>query len=170
MLDAVQNVLNGEYVSEMRFLLVPVKRDGNPIATAAALNDVVLHPSKSTRMIAFDLWIEGPVRIQPAFKRPDCIDTNRSSTAYSLSGGGPIVHRAGPALVLVPMFHIPSPADRLWWMVKRIKIVIDTDLDIYQTISCDGQTHIPARPAMVLHHSQKAHKLEADSPQRPQFL
>src|SRR5690606_19348483 len=60
MCDAVQAVLNGEYISELRFLLdAEVKRDGSPIATASALNDVVLHPGKATRMIGFDLWIEG---------------------------------------------------------------------------------------------------------------
>ena len=60
MLDAIQDVLDGEYIEERRFLLdAEVKRDGNPIGSASALNDVVLHPGKSARMIAFDLYIEG---------------------------------------------------------------------------------------------------------------
>ncbi|MAD45212.1 MAG: NAD(+) kinase [Oceanospirillaceae bacterium] len=165
MLDAVQAVLNGEYVSEMRFLLdAEIKRDGNPIATAAALNDVVLHPGKSTRMIAFDLWIEGQYVYR---QRSDglIVSTPTGSTAYSLSGGGPIMHPKLDALVLVPMFpHTLSSRPIVVDGKSEIKIVIDSEQGLYPTISCDGQNHIPCAPGDSITIRKKAHKLKLIHP------
>ncbi|MDX5299579.1 MAG: NAD(+)/NADH kinase, partial [Gammaproteobacteria bacterium] len=53
--ERLARVLQGEYLEERRFLLdVFVKRQGEPIGFGTALNDVVLHPGRSTRMIGFD--------------------------------------------------------------------------------------------------------------------
>ena len=58
--EIVDQVLEGRYIVDKRFLLdVTVKRNGEPIAESMALNDCVLHPGKATRMIEFELWIEG---------------------------------------------------------------------------------------------------------------
>jgi NAD+ kinase len=170
MLDEVQAVLDGEYISEIRFLLdAEIKRDGNPIATATALNDVVLHPGKSTRMIAFDLWIEGQYVYR---QRSDglIVSTPTGSTAYSLSGGGPIMHPKLDALVLVPMFpHTLSSRPIVVDGKSEIKIVIDPDQGLYPTISCDGQTHIPCAPGDSVTIRKKSHKLKLIHPKGHNF-
>ena len=56
----ISEVLAGNYTVEQRFLLeTEVRRNGVPIGQGDALNDVVLHPGKSTRMIEFELFIDG---------------------------------------------------------------------------------------------------------------
>jgi NAD+ kinase len=58
--ERLGKVLQGEYIEESRFLLDGnLERDGQPLGFGSALNDVVLHPGKSTRMIGFDLYIDG---------------------------------------------------------------------------------------------------------------
>ncbi|WP_221799869.1 NAD(+) kinase [Oceanobacter mangrovi] len=170
MCDEVLAVLQGEYTSEMRFLLdTEVKRDGNPIGSGAALNDVVLHPGKSARMIGFDLWIEG----QYVYNlRSDglIVSTPTGSTAYSLSGGGPIMHPKLDALVLVPMFpHTLSSRPIVVDGKSEIKIHVDGDLDIYPTVSCDGQTHIPCAPGDTITIRKKPHKLKLIHPKSHNF-
>lgn len=170
MLQAVQDVLDGEYVEERRFLLdAEVKRDGNPIGSAAALNDVVLHPGKSARMIAFDLYIEGQFVYS---LRSDglIVSTPTGSTAYSLSGGGPIMHPRLDALVLVPMFpHTLSSRPIVVDGKSEIKIVASADQDIYPTVSCDGQNHIPCAPGDAITIRKKAHKLKLIHPKGHNF-
>lgn len=170
MLDAVQDVLDGEYVTEMRFLLdAEIKRDGIPIATASALNDVVLHPGKATRMISFNLWIEG----QHVYnQRSDglIVATPTGSTAYALSAGGPIMHPKLDAIVLVPMFpHTLSSRPIVVDGKSEVNIEVDPDLSIYPTISCDGQTDIPCAPGDTITIRKKAHKLKLIHPKGHNF-
>lgn len=170
MCDEIQKVLDGEYTSELRFLLdAEVKRDGNPIAMASALNDVVLHPGKATRMISFDLWIEG----QYVYNQKSdglIVSTPTGSTAYSLSGGGPIMHPKLDALVLVPMFpHTLSSRPIVVDGKSEIKIIIDPELTIYPTISCDGQADIPCAPGDSITIRKKPHKLKLIHPKGHNF-
>src|SRR5690606_39299516 len=99
--DLVGEVLAGEYIEESRFLLdMYLKRDGEPISYGCGLNDIVLHPGKSTRMIGFELYIEGQFVYS---QRSDglIVATPTGSTAYALSAGGPIMHPRLDAIVLV---------------------------------------------------------------------
>lgn len=170
MCEEVQSVLDGNYISEMRFLLdAEVKRDGNPIATASALNDVVLHPGKSTRMISFDLWIEG----QYVYNQKSdglIVSTPTGSTAYALSAGGPIMHPKLDALVLVPMFpHTLSSRPIVVDGKSEIKIIIDADARIYPIISCDGQSDIPCAPGDSITIRKKPYKLKLIHPKNHNF-
>lgn len=170
MCDAVQAVLDGEYTEERRFLLdAEIKRDGNPIGSATGLNDVVLHPGKSARMIAFDLYIEGQFVYH---LRSDglIVSTPTGSTAYALSGGGPIMHPRLDALVLVPMFpHTLSSRPIVVDGKSEIKIVVDASQGLYPTVSCDGQTHIPCAPGDSITIRKKAHKLKLIHPKGHNF-
>ena len=157
MCDAVQAVLDGEYIEERRFLL------------DAALNDVVLHPGKSARMIAFDLYIEGQFVYN---LRSDglIVSTPTGSTAYSLSGGGPIMHPRLDALVLVSMFpHTLSSRPIVVDGKSEIKIVVDASQGLYPTVSCDGQSHIPCAPGDSITIRKKSHKLKLIHPKGHNF-
>lgn len=170
MCEAVQSVIDGNYISERRFLLdAEVKRDGNPIATASALNDVVLHPGKATRMISFDLWIEGQYVYN---QRSDglIVSTPTGSTAYALSAGGPIMHPKLDALVVVPMYpHTLSSRPIVVDGKSEIKIIIDPKMSIYPTISCDGQADIPCAPGDSITIRKKPHQLKLIHPKGHNF-
>ncbi|MDB4077538.1 NAD(+)/NADH kinase, partial [Porticoccaceae bacterium] len=56
----VMPVLNGEYKQTRRFMLeTTVTRNGQEIGTGTALNDIVLHPGMSVRMMTFELYVDG---------------------------------------------------------------------------------------------------------------
>ncbi|SFX24235.1 NAD(+) kinase [Marinospirillum alkaliphilum] len=163
--EKVGEVLEGKYTAERRFLLdAEVYREGEPIGAADGLNDVVLHPGKSARMIEFDLYIEGQFVYN---QRSDglIVSTPTGSTAYALSGGGPIMHPKLDALVLVPMFpHTLSSRPIVVDGNSEIKILISGNNETYPHVSCDGQTHLVTKPGDVLYIRKKPHKLKLIHP------
>ena len=159
--EKVTEVLEGKYTVDSRFLLdVTVKRDGVPIGEATALNDCVLHPGKAARMIEFELYIEGQF-VYTQKSDGLIISTPTGSTAYSLSGGGPIMHPKLDALVLVPMFpHTLSSRPIVVNGNSELKLVISPNNGAYPTVSCDGQTDIACKPGDTITVHKKPHKLK----------
>lgn len=158
--EQVDEVLQGNYLTEQRFLLdLEVRRDDIPMGQGDALNDIVLHPGKSTRMISFELYIDG----QYVYRvKADglIISTPTGSTAYALSAGGPIMHPRLDAIVIVPMYpHTLSSRPIVIGADAEIKIIIASDMDIYPLVSCDGQNHLTCAPGDTLHIKRKAQKL-----------
>ncbi|MFY0677250.1 MAG: NAD(+) kinase [Neptuniibacter sp.] len=159
--EKVTEVLEGKYTVDSRFLLdVIVKRDGVPIAEGTALNDCVLHPGKAARMIEFELYIEGQF-VYTQKSDGLIVSTPTGSTAYSLSGGGPIMHPKLDALVLVPMFpHTLSSRPIVVNGNSELKLVINPESGAYPTVSCDGQTDIACAPGDTITVHKKPHKLK----------
>lgn len=168
--EKISAVLSGEYIQEKRFLLdVHVKRKGEPIGFGTGLNDIVLHPGKSTRMIGFDLFIEGQFVYS---QRSDglIVSTPTGSTAYSLSAGGPLLHPKLDAIALVPMFpHTLSSRPIVVDGKSEIKIVIGEGNEIYPQVSCDGQHHIPVAPGDTVSITKKPHKARLIHPTSHNF-
>ncbi|PIE43596.1 MAG: NAD(+) kinase [Gammaproteobacteria bacterium] len=166
----IGEVLDGEFTEEERFLMdTLVRRLGEPVGTGAALNDVVLHPGQSTRMIEFELYIEG----QFVYRQKSdglIVATPTGSTAYSLSAGGPIMHPKLDAIVLVPMFpHTLSSRPIVVDGRAEIKIIIDEDSEIYPHVSCDGQKHISAAPGDVITIHKKPQRIRLIHPTNHDF-
>ncbi|HKM38029.1 MAG TPA: NAD(+) kinase [Thiopseudomonas sp.] len=156
----ISEVLAGHYTVEQRFLLeIEVRRDGVPIGQGDALNDVVLHPGKSTRMIEFELFIDG--QFVYSLKADGLIiATPTGSTAYALSAGGPIMHPRLDAIVIVPMYpHTLSSRPIVVDADSELKVVIAEDMSIYPLVSCDGQHHVTCAPGDTLHIQRKPQKL-----------
>lgn len=101
--EQLDAVLDGEYASEKRPLLEGhIIRDTEHEPTQLALNDVVVQKSASGRMIEVETFIDD--RFVCAHRADGIIvATPTGSTAYALSGGGPIVHPGLDALVVVPI-------------------------------------------------------------------
>ncbi len=154
----VGEVLDGKYKAESRFLLdVEVKREEEVIARAEALNDVVINSGRSARMIDFDLYM-GDDYVYSQDSDGLIVSTPTGSTAYALSGGGPIMHPDLDAIVLVPMFpHTLSARPIVVSGDTEIKVVIG---DCHPYISCDGQVHITTAPGDTVAISKKPHQLE----------
>ncbi len=166
----LSEVLDGQYLEENRFLLeVEVERNGQIIDEGCALNDVVLHPGRSTRIIEFELFIDG----QFVYKqRSDgiIIATPTGSTAYALSGGGPIMHPALDAIVLVPMFpHMLTNRPLVISGNSEVRLVICEVDHIDPQISCDGQIHLLGHPNDSITIRKKARQLKSLHPEHHDF-
>lgn len=140
-------VLRGDYSSEERFLLdVCVERQGEVIAEGDALNDVVVNSGTSARMIEIELYIDGEFVNR---QRADglIVSTPTGSTAYSLSGGGPIMHPSLDALLILPMFpHALSSRPIVIRGTSEIRIDVLARNRIHPPVTCDGQVNMTARP------------------------
>ena len=111
----------------------------NAAHEALALNDVVLYAGKSVHMIDFELYVEGEFVYR---QQSDglIVATPTGSTAYALSGGGPIMHPKLDAIVAVPMHpHTLSSRPIVVDGNSEIKIRI-LETRIRPMVSADGQT------------------------------
>jgi NAD+ kinase len=163
--ERVDEVLQGKYKEEDRVLLdVVIMRDGKAIGKADALNDAVLKSGHTPRMIEFELYIDEQFVYS---QRSDglIVATTTGSTAYSLSGGGPIMHPRLNALVLVPMFpHTLSSRPLVIDDNSQIRIVIGKQNDLKPDVGCDGQVILSVQPGDEVHIAKKPHKLKLIHP------
>ena len=161
----VGEVLRGEYHSERRFLIeAQLLRDGKVVGNGEALNDIILHPNQAARMIRFELYIDGQFVYS---QRSDglIVSTPTGSTAYALSGGGPIMHPKLDALVLVPIFpHTLSSRPIVVDGDAELKIVVAERNDTQPFISCDGQHQIPCQPGDTISVRKKPDQLQLIHP------
>ena len=163
--QSITKVLSGQYQVESRFLLqAEARRQSDVIGQADALNDVVLHPGKSTRMIEFELYIDGQFVCS---QKADglIVATPTGSTAYALSAGGPIMHPGLDALVVVPMYpHTLSSRPIVVGGESELKIVVSPNLQIYPQVSCDGQNHFTCAPGDTVVIKKRPQKLRLIHP------
>ncbi|MEH6582943.1 MAG: NAD(+) kinase [Halioglobus sp.] len=156
----VPAVLDGHYERDSRFLLdAQVRRDGQVVGRADALNDVVVNSGTSAQMIELELSIDG---IFVYRQRADglIISTPTGSTAYSLSGGGPIMHPSLDAVVLVPMYpHALSSRPIVVDGNSEIRIDILERNRIHPPVTCDGQVNMTARPGDSIYITKEPHRL-----------
>lgn len=143
----VPPVLDGEFTAEERFLLdVSVVREGRAMAHADALNDVVVNSGTSAQMIEFELYLDDEFVYR---QRADglIVASPTGSTAYALSGGGPIMHPSLDAIVLVPMFpHALSSRPIVVQGSSEIRLDVLAGNRIHPPVTCDGQVNMTARP------------------------
>jgi len=162
----LQQVLKGNYVEEERFLLeAEVYRHGQLKSHNTALNEVVLHPGKIAHMIEFEVYIDETFAFS---QRSDglIVATPTGSTAYSLSGGGPILSPSLNAISIVPMFpHTLSSRPLVVDGDNRIKLIVSPDNRGTQEISCDGQVSLPISPGDEAHIFQSQNKLSLIHPE-----
>jgi len=153
-------VLDGEYKAEKRFLLdAEVWRNGEVIASGDALNDIVVNSGTTARMIEMELYIDDEFVYR---QRADglIVSTPTGSTAYSLSGGGPIMHPTLDAMVLVPMFpHALSSRPIVVEGEAGIRVDILERNRIHPPVTCDGHITMTADPGDSVHIRKKPHKL-----------
>ena len=161
----VAEVLDGKFVREERFLLDAILvRGEKEIANADAMNEVVIHRGSSLRMIEFGLYIDGQFVYS---QRSDglIVSTPTGSTAYALSGGGPILHPTLDAIALVPMFsHALTSRPIVVDGNCEIKIVLGNYRGGQPELSCDGQHHFSIETGDVVFIHKKQNKLSLIHP------
>lgn len=160
----VGQVLDGEYTTERRFLLdMEVRRGKTVVGEGSALNDVVLLSGDSVHMIDFELTIDGHFVYG---QRSDglIISTPTGSTAYALSGGGPIMHPRLDAMVLVPLNpHTLTSRPLVVDGNSEIKIQITTE-KVKPLVSCDGTAGTRLQLDDVIAIRKKPHRLQLIHP------
>ena len=96
-------LLRGEYEVDTRAMLrVRVYRQGKIVFDATAVNDAGITHGRAGSMVEFNVWVDGhPMATQ----RSDgvIVSSATGSTAYAMAAGGPILHPALNAMVLVPV-------------------------------------------------------------------
>ena len=136
-------ILNGDFYAEDRTMLkASIIQNNKPVSQHLALNDVVLHHGDIARLIEFEIYINDQFVLD---HRSDGLITSTptGSTAYALSGGGPIVYPTLDVLTLVPMFpHTLSARPIVINKNSNIRLVITANNRVNAKLSCDGQTHL----------------------------
>lgn len=147
MLDRLAEILSGRFQEDQRTMLCGrILRHGTEILSSSALNDVVLHARRSVRMIAFDVYVNGRLL---ARQNADgiVVATPTGSTAYALSGGGPILHPDVAALALVPICpHTLSNRPIVLDDHSRLELVLCPDHSVPAVASFDGQVDCDLEP------------------------
>jgi NAD+ kinase len=139
MLRRLDEVLAGEYEVDRRLMLAATIDDGSgTLRQALALNDVVLQKRDTGRMLDFENWVDG---VYVNTHRGDglVIATPTGSTAYALSGGGPIIHPSLDAITLVPICpHTLSDRPIVIRADAEIEVRVLERPDTRAEVSCDG--------------------------------
>lgn len=149
--DEIENQLNdifdGKFNTEERFLLeVEVYRNDQLKSSNAAINEAVLHHTKVAHMMEFELYVDDSFVFS---QRSDglIIATPTGSTAYSLSGGGPILTPNLDALAIVPMFpHTLSSRPLVVDANSEIVLKVSTGNSESLQISCDSHVMLSVEP------------------------
>lgn len=156
----VADVLDGKFILEERFLLASkVYRQGQEKSQSDAMNEVVVHRGTSLRMIEFALYIDGQF-VYSQHSDGLIVSTPTGSTAYALSGGGPILHPTLDAIALVPMFsHALTSRPIVLDGNSKIRILIAGFRGGQPEVSCDGQNHFTIESGDEIHIEKKKEKL-----------
>ncbi|MDP5039824.1 MAG: NAD(+) kinase, partial [Paraglaciecola sp.] len=143
----LDSIFNGECITEQRFLLeVEVFRHGKMQSKDSAVNEVVLHHGKVAHMLEFEVYLDD---IFVYSQRSDglIVATPTGSTAYSLSGGGPILTPNLDALTLVPMFpHTLSSRPIVIDANSTVKMKISPENRDNLQVSCDSHIVLTVLP------------------------
>lgn len=164
------DVMQGEFDTEQRFLLeMTVWRDGDRISTCSAMNEVVLHSEKVAHMIEFEVYANDNFMFsQRADGLIACTPTG--STAYSLSGGGPILTPDLEVICLQPMFP---------HTLTNRPIVVDANSEIRlvmasrksgAAVTCDGHVSCPVQPGDEITVRKQQQKLNLLHPKNHSYF
>ena len=169
--DSLDDILNGSYREEQRFLLeMQVIRDNKIIFEGDAFNDVVVHIRDVARMIEFE------TRINDEFvnhQRADgiVVSTPTGSTAYALSAGGPILHATLDAITLVPISpHTLSSRPLVINADSQIKILICNTKNGIAQATCDGHLSTDVHVGDHIKVKRKADKITLLHPKQHNYF
>lgn len=153
-------LLSGKGHTEQRFLLeVSIYRNGEKQSSDIAVNEVVLHHGKVAHMMEFELYVDRQFVFS---QRSDglIVATPTGSTAYSLSGGGPIVTPNLNALTLVPMFpHTLSSRPLVVDADSQLTLKVSSENTEEVQISCDSHIVINLLPGDEIRINKHHNKL-----------
>jgi len=148
--SSLLKISEGEFIKDDRIFLEGSIESRN--VNFLALNEIVIHSGKIAQLIEFNLSINDSfVYTQKADGL--IISSPTGSTAYSLSGGGPIVHPEVSAIIIVSMLpHNLSTSPLIVEAGSKIQVDLVKQkavlsFDSYENIPVEGNTTINIRKA-----------------------
>jgi NAD+ kinase len=160
--SSIESILAGEFQAESRTLLAgTVRRGGETVFSALAMNDVVVSRGAMGSMIEFAVTVDGEF-IYTLRADGLIVATPTGSTAYALSAGGPILHPALSAIALVPIsphtlsnrpVAIRSTSKVEITLVRGVDARANFDVQSYWELEPNDVVCVSAasRPATLLH-------------------
>ncbi len=147
----LDQILSGNYIEEHRFVLkTSLVRNGEIVSSANAVNDVVVHAMQMVRMIEIETRVNKQ-HLNTLRADGYIVSTPTGSTAYALSGGGPILHPKLGAIVLVPICpHTLSNRPIVVDADSQIEILLPTQNRYTALASVDGQINMDFMPGDIL--------------------
>lgn len=157
--EQIDEILNGDYIEEHRILLTTriEHLDGGVDSISDAFNDVVVHKWEVARMIETETYINGKFLNN---MRSDglIVSTPTGSTAYALSGGGPILEPDMDAIVLVPICpHTMSYRPIVIDGDSEIEIIVKEGPLSHAQVTCDGQINLGVVSGDKIHIKKHDH-------------
>ena len=164
-LQSLGEILNGHYSEDYRFMLnSEVYRNGKLVSDGAALNDVVVQKWNVAKLIDFEISVDG-VFVQKQRSDGVIVSTPTGSTAYALSGGGPVLVPTLDALVLVPICpHSLTNRPLVVNGNSRIEIVVGTWEIHHARLTCDGDITMELESGDRVHIHKKDKKIRLIHP------
>jgi len=157
----LSEVLAGKYQTENRFLLeTQVHSEGHMKSSSTAVNEAVLHPDKIAHMIDFEIYVDDNFMLN---QRADglIVSTPTGSTAYSLSGGGPILTPNLDAISLLPMFpHTLNSRPIVIDANSTVKLKVSRNNVTEMQISCDSHINLSVLPGDEVIIKKTKHQLK----------
>ena len=137
-LAKLDEILSGRYLTEERLMLqARILRQGRIIHEEVAVNEVVVHRWITPSMIEIITRINGRFLNS---QRADglIVSTPTGSTAYALSGGGPILHPTLDAIELVPINpHTLTNRPIVIAGDSEVEIAFGSAKEIRAEVTCD---------------------------------
>ncbi|MGH8245760.1 MAG: NAD(+) kinase [Gammaproteobacteria bacterium] len=158
----IQQILDGNFVEDERFLLhCRLERDRKALLENDALNDVIIQKWHIARLIELETYVNGKLLHS---QRADgmIVSSPTGSTAYAMSGGGPILHPTLNALVLVPICpHTLSNRPIVIDGDSLVEIVVGTPEIDRALLTCDGEIsgELQTGDRVIIHKKDKRIRL-----------
>ncbi len=127
-------------IDERMMIRTELIREGKVVAGLESLNETVVQRSAATRMLTFEVYVNGKILSRyPA--DGVMVATPTGSTAYNLSAGGPVVDPGLQALLLTAIMpHTLSARPLLLRPDSELEIKVESREDA--VLSCDGHSRL----------------------------
>lgn len=160
--EQLAQILDGNFVEDERFQLhCQVDREGKTIAESDAFNDVVIQKWNIAKLIELTTYVDKKL-VNSQRSDGMIIASPTGSTAYALSGGGPILYPSLDALVLVPICpHTMSYRPIVIHGNSTVEVVVGTPEIDHARLTCDGEikSELAAGDRVVIHKKDKKIRL-----------
>ena len=157
---ALEAVDQGQCPVELRSVLdCRLMRGAECISQHFALNDVVVNKSAISRLVEFDLYIDGNFVF--AYKADGVIiATPTGSTAYSLAAGGPVMMPSVEGFVVTPVCpHSLTHRPLVVTDKSQIELRVETGEE-QAFLSIDGQVGVPVQQGDRVLCQRAVHKVK----------
>ena len=163
--SSLLKIIEGDFTEDHRFFLEGAIQGKK--AEFLALNEIVIHSGKIAQLIEFNLFIDGNFVYR---QKADglIISSPTGSTAYSLSGGGPIVHPNVETIILVSMLpHNLSTRPLLVEAGSKIRVDLEKKKAI---LSFDSHVNFPLKENSRINISRAQSSLVLIHPKGQDFF